>query len=266
MPYYTFWLVANRRLIVVPVCALVWNFSVTLAVFPTPAFPLGLPAAVSGTASVQHGGSGARCWSLAAHTSRCLCSVPFPGHFTLCDLKKERERTLSNRNFTCKSQLLIDWISQGTWTFCLTAFASLLQEPALGQGSLADTYLELWALCVEGPFAHFFCHFETFDSCASVSSDGGERCCVDPSGTARRVSDSRRRRLFPSADSSEFLADDCSIIAGGSLIGWHPDSAAVLWRRVLGILGDVNNIASPKIHAKVFGYLYELWYKLAKVQ
>ncbi|KAM4678752.1 ral GTPase-activating protein subunit alpha-2 isoform 6-T8 [Amazona ochrocephala] len=67
-------------------------------------------------------------------------------------------------------------------------------------------------------------------------------------------------------DSSEFLADDCSIIAGGSLIGWHPDSAAVLWRRILGILGDVNNIKSPKIHAKVFGYLYELWYKLAKIR
>ncbi|XP_008068645.2 ral GTPase-activating protein subunit alpha-2-like, partial [Carlito syrichta] len=67
-------------------------------------------------------------------------------------------------------------------------------------------------------------------------------------------------------DSSECLADDCSIIAGGSLTGWHPDSAAVLWRRVLGILGDVNNIQSPKIHAKVFGYLYELWYKLAKIR
>nr|XP_045012124.1 ral GTPase-activating protein subunit alpha-2 isoform X2 [Jaculus jaculus] len=67
-------------------------------------------------------------------------------------------------------------------------------------------------------------------------------------------------------DSSECLADDCSIIAGGNLTGWHPDSAAVLWRRVLGILGDVNNIKSPRIHAKVFGYLYELWYKLAKIR
>ncbi|XP_066093789.1 ral GTPase-activating protein subunit alpha-2 isoform X2 [Saccopteryx bilineata] len=67
-------------------------------------------------------------------------------------------------------------------------------------------------------------------------------------------------------DSSECLADDYSIIAGGSLTGWHPDSAAVLWRRILGILGDVNNIQSPKIHAKVFGYLYELWYKLAKIR
>lgn len=68
------------------------------------------------------------------------------------------------------------------------------------------------------------------------------------------------------AESRECLADDCSIIAGGSLTGWHPDSAAVLWRRVLGILGDVNNIQSPKIHAKVFCYLYELWYKLAKIR
>ncbi|XP_040285628.1 ral GTPase-activating protein subunit alpha-2 isoform X1 [Bufo bufo] len=70
----------------------------------------------------------------------------------------------------------------------------------------------------------------------------------------------------PLTDSSECLAGDCSIIAGGNLSGWHPDSAAVLWRRILGILGDVNNIQSTKIHAKVFVYLYELWYKLAKIR
>ncbi|XP_025756782.1 ral GTPase-activating protein subunit alpha-2 isoform X6 [Oreochromis niloticus] len=67
-------------------------------------------------------------------------------------------------------------------------------------------------------------------------------------------------------DSSEFLADDVSIIAGGTLTGWHADSAFVLWRRILGILGDVNNIRCPKIHAKVFSYLYELWHKLAKIR
>ncbi|KFW88554.1 Ral GTPase-activating protein subunit alpha-2, partial [Phalacrocorax carbo] len=94
----------------------------------------------------------------------------------------------------------------------------------------------------------------------NASADG----CVDPDAP-------RWLQLSPSdtanlTDSSEFLADDCSIIAGGSLLGWHPDSAAVLWRRILGILGDVNNIQSPKIHAKVFGYLYELWYKLAKIR
>ncbi|MEQ2303067.1 Ral GTPase-activating protein subunit alpha-2, partial [Ameca splendens] len=66
--------------------------------------------------------------------------------------------------------------------------------------------------------------------------------------------------------SSECLADDISIIAGGTLTGWHPDSAFVLWRRILGILGDVNNIHCPKIHAKVFSYLYDLWHKLAKIR
>uniref|UniRef100_A0A671YRQ1 Ral GTPase activating protein catalytic subunit alpha 2 n=1 Tax=Sparus aurata TaxID=8175 RepID=A0A671YRQ1_SPAAU len=68
------------------------------------------------------------------------------------------------------------------------------------------------------------------------------------------------------ADSSECLADDVSIIAGGTLTGWHADSAFVLWRRILGILGDVNNIRCPKIHAKVFSYLYELWHKLCKIR
>ncbi|XP_062379234.1 LOW QUALITY PROTEIN: ral GTPase-activating protein subunit alpha-2 [Sardina pilchardus] len=67
-------------------------------------------------------------------------------------------------------------------------------------------------------------------------------------------------------DSSEFLADDVSIIAGGSLTGWHADSAFVLWRRILGILGDVNAIQCPRIHAKVFSYLYDLWHKLAKIR
>ncbi|XP_052475729.1 ral GTPase-activating protein subunit alpha-2 isoform X1 [Carassius gibelio] len=67
-------------------------------------------------------------------------------------------------------------------------------------------------------------------------------------------------------DSSEFLADDVSIIAGGSLTGWHADSAFVLWRRILGILGDVNSIHCARIHAKVFSYLYELWHKLAKIR
>lgn len=68
------------------------------------------------------------------------------------------------------------------------------------------------------------------------------------------------------ADSSECLTDDVSIIAGGTLTGWHADSAFVLWRRILGVLGDVNNIRCPKIYAKVFSYLYDLWHKLAKVK
>ncbi|KAJ8290567.1 hypothetical protein GJAV_G00014620 [Gymnothorax javanicus] len=67
-------------------------------------------------------------------------------------------------------------------------------------------------------------------------------------------------------DSSEYLTDDISIIAGGSLTGWHADSAAVLWRRILGILGDINSIQCPRIHAMVFTYLYDLWRKLTKIR
>uniref|UniRef100_A0A8C7J9R7 Ral GTPase activating protein catalytic subunit alpha 2 n=1 Tax=Oncorhynchus kisutch TaxID=8019 RepID=A0A8C7J9R7_ONCKI len=66
--------------------------------------------------------------------------------------------------------------------------------------------------------------------------------------------------------SRECLTDDVSIIAGGSLTGWHADSAFVLWRRILGILGDVNSIRCPRIHAKMFSYLYDLWHKLAKIR
>ncbi|XP_053700335.1 ral GTPase-activating protein subunit alpha-2 isoform X3 [Synchiropus splendidus] len=76
----------------------------------------------------------------------------------------------------------------------------------------------------------------------------------------------RDYRLDQTMHSSECLADDVSIIAGGTLTGWHADSAFVLWRRVLGILGDVNNIRCPRIHYKVFSYLYELWHKLAKIR
>lgn len=55
-------------------------------------------------------------------------------------------------------------------------------------------------------------------------------------------------------------------MAGGTLTGWHADVATVMWRRMLGILGDVNSIMDPEIHAQVFDYLCELWQNLAKVK
>ncbi|KAM7376666.1 hypothetical protein PAMP_006383 [Pampus punctatissimus] len=67
-------------------------------------------------------------------------------------------------------------------------------------------------------------------------------------------------------ETSEFPSEDCSVMAGGSLTGWHADVATVMWRRMLGILGDVNSIKDPEIHAQVFDYLCELWQNLAKVR
>ncbi|XP_077945154.1 ral GTPase-activating protein subunit alpha-1 isoform X2 [Gasterosteus aculeatus] len=65
---------------------------------------------------------------------------------------------------------------------------------------------------------------------------------------------------------SEFPSEDCSVMTGGSLTGWHADVATVMWRRMLGILGDVNSIKDPEIHAQVFDYLCELWHNLAKIR
>uniref|UniRef100_A0A3B4H6R6 Ral GTPase activating protein catalytic alpha subunit 1 n=1 Tax=Pundamilia nyererei TaxID=303518 RepID=A0A3B4H6R6_9CICH len=67
-------------------------------------------------------------------------------------------------------------------------------------------------------------------------------------------------------ETSEFPSEDCSVMAGGSLTGWHADIATVMWRRMLGILGDVNSIKDPEIHAQVFDYLCELWQNLAKIR
>ncbi|XP_004612178.2 ral GTPase-activating protein subunit alpha-1 isoform X6 [Sorex araneus] len=65
---------------------------------------------------------------------------------------------------------------------------------------------------------------------------------------------------------SEFPSECCSVMAGGTLTGWHADVATVMWRRMLGILGDVNTIMDPEIHAQVFDYLCELWQNLAKIR
>ncbi|XP_027979573.1 ral GTPase-activating protein subunit alpha-2 isoform X4 [Eumetopias jubatus] len=120
-------------------------------------------------------------------------------------------------------------------------------DRALGYNNEAELSMSPWLTCEEDPELNT-------PTDAVTDSDARHWLQLSPTDASNLT------------DSSECLADDCSIIAGGNLTGWHPDSAAVLWRRILGILGDVNNIQSPKIHAKVFGYLYELWYKLAKIR
>ena len=67
---------------------------------------------------------------------------------------------------------------------------------------------------------------------------------------------------FVGDDSHE---EDTSVVAGGYREGWGPVAAVVLWRRMLGILGNVNKIKDPAIHAKVFECLTAIWNMLAKV-
>lgn len=57
-----------------------------------------------------------------------------------------------------------------------------------------------------------------------------------------------------------------SVIAGGTIRGWLPDVAIVLWKRMLGSLGNVNKISDPNLHAQVFYRLIELMNTLIKVR
>ncbi|KAI4469242.1 tuberin [Holotrichia oblita] len=56
------------------------------------------------------------------------------------------------------------------------------------------------------------------------------------------------------------------VVCGGSVRGWLPDVAVILWRRMLGSLGDVNQISDPKLHAQVFEYLVKLTDTLIKIK
>ena len=64
---------------------------------------------------------------------------------------------------------------------------------------------------------------------------------------------------------NEAVTDYRSVLTGGQIPGWTPEVAVVLWRRMLGVLGDVNDIDTPAVHEKVMGHLLELQDTLIKV-
>ncbi|XP_039283019.1 ral GTPase-activating protein subunit alpha-1 [Nilaparvata lugens] len=57
-----------------------------------------------------------------------------------------------------------------------------------------------------------------------------------------------------------------SVMSGGGVKGWLPDVAVVLWRRMLGSLGDINQLQDPALHTQVFHYLVELFDTLHKIR
>lgn len=63
-----------------------------------------------------------------------------------------------------------------------------------------------------------------------------------------------------------YSSDKRSILNGGTAKGWLPDVAAVMWKRMLGMLGDVNKILNPKLHAQVFKYLVNMTDCLIKIR
>ncbi|XP_067619271.1 probable Rho GTPase-activating protein CG5521 [Eurosta solidaginis] len=57
-----------------------------------------------------------------------------------------------------------------------------------------------------------------------------------------------------------------SIILGGTATGWLPDSTAIMWKRMLGALGDVNRIPKNELHAQVFKHLLDMTTNLIKIK
>ncbi|RZC33539.1 hypothetical protein BDFB_003365, partial [Asbolus verrucosus] len=66
--------------------------------------------------------------------------------------------------------------------------------------------------------------------------------------------------------STESSGEHRGVVCGGSIRGWLPDVAVILWRRMLGALGDINTITDPKLHAQVFEYLVKLTETLIKIK
>lgn len=64
---------------------------------------------------------------------------------------------------------------------------------------------------------------------------------------------------------SEISTDYRSVLTGGQIPGWTPEVAVVLWRRMLGILGDINSIKAPSIHKIIMEHLLELQTTILKV-
>uniref|UniRef100_A0A8C8JSQ7 Rap-GAP domain-containing protein n=1 Tax=Oncorhynchus tshawytscha TaxID=74940 RepID=A0A8C8JSQ7_ONCTS len=129
-------------------------------------------------------------------------------------------------------------------------------------------YDHLWQMIGPRPLApDWTCGGTSFSSTLTQSSEREEE--GETEGEEDLLSSLREylmQRSLEEGETSEFPTEDSSVMAGGSLTGWHADVATVMWRRMLGILGDVNTIKDPEIHAQVFDYLCELWQNLAKIR
>lgn len=63
----------------------------------------------------------------------------------------------------------------------------------------------------------------------------------------------------------EKVTNKKSVMSGGEIRGWTPDVAAILWRRMLSALGDLNTLENPVLHEQVFQRLLDLNSTMTKV-
>ncbi len=54
---------------------------------------------------------------------------------------------------------------------------------------------------------------------------------------------------------------------GGGVSGWWtPSVAATVWLRMLSVMGNINDIRDPSVHAEAMMGLYHIWTILKKVR
>lgn len=99
------------------------------------------------------------------------------------------------------------------------------------------------------------------------------RCSRSPSPTASSgvdtgsVKDNLAVDALDIQDINENINPDTrSILSGGTSTGWLPDVAAIMWKRMLGSLGNVNQIVKSELHYQIFRYLVDMTNNLIKIK
>lgn len=105
------------------------------------------------------------------------------------------------------------------------------------------------------------------------TNNENQRCSRSPSPTASSgvdngsVKDNLTVDPLDTQDINHYInPDNRSILSGGSSTGWLPDVAAVMWKRMLGSLGNVNLITQHDLHYQIFRYLVDMTNNLIKIK
>lgn len=105
------------------------------------------------------------------------------------------------------------------------------------------------------------------------SSNENQRCSRSPSPTASSGVDNGSVKDNLAVDpldiqdlNQQINPDNRSILSGGTSTGWLPDVAAIMWKRMLGSLGNVNQIVKSELHYQIFRYLVDMTNNLIKIK
>lgn len=70
---------------------------------------------------------------------------------------------------------------------------------------------------------------------------------LDSHHSGKSSMDSSSHKSFARKSDPRSNSDKC-VLLGGSVRGWTPENSIVMWRRMLGLFGNINQIEEPDIH------------------